>query len=149
VQSEAANYKLTWRGFEMSPNKTEDGFIWYAANENPFGVELLDVRPLTHSLESMTEDEVVAVLFNEQRSGDGRVLLEELFDDPVVVDCRLEFSLPTPSDDGPLFKASVMEDKWDIYFHDDYLLFARSWTGSLIYKCKTVPGLDSLVITEI
>ena len=46
--------------------------------------------------------------------------------------------------DGPLFKATVMEDKWDIYFHEGYLLFARSWTGSLIYKCTTVRGLDSL-----
>ena len=33
-----------------------------------------------------------------------------------------------------------MEDKWDIYFHEDHLYFARSWTGNLIYRadCKVV-----------
>ena len=66
----------------MSPTKTEDGFVWYATNKNPFGVELLDVHPLTHSLESMTEDEAVVVSFDEQRASQSGVFLEQVFAEP-------------------------------------------------------------------
>lgn len=83
----------------MSPTQ-EDGFVWYAATENPFGVELLHVRPLTQSLESMTEDESVALSFDEQRANDGQAFLEELFVDPVACNCRLKFSVPIPTTDG-------------------------------------------------
>jgi hypothetical protein len=33
--------------------------------------------------------------------------------------------------DGPVFRARVMEEKWDIDFFAGKLYFSRSWTGIL------------------
>ena len=41
-----------------------------------------------------------------------------------------------------------MEDKWLIYFEDDWLHFHRSWTGDEIYKAKVEPGQGEYVINE-
>jgi hypothetical protein len=51
------------------------------------------------------------------------------------------------SEDGPIFKAATMDEKWDIYLHRPFLYFARSWTGDLIYRtCTDFADGDSTVV---
>ena len=122
---------------------------WFAPNENPFGVLLLDVRPFTRTMMSFTQESSIALSFNDQRQSDGRNLLEQPLDDAVKVGCRFGFGIPSPSRNGPLFKAECMEEKWDIYHHDGKLLFARSWTGQLVYRATVDRSEESLTLTEI
>jgi hypothetical protein len=49
----------------------------------------------------------------------------------VLVPCRLRYSAPVNRRDGPVFRARVMEEKWDIDFFAGKLYFSRSWTGIL------------------
>src|SRR5438093_9740874 len=53
---------------------------------------------------------------------------------PSALECSLSYPAVQAPADGPLFKANEMEDKWDIYFFNPHLYFARSWGGQLIYR---------------
>jgi hypothetical protein len=41
-----------------------------------------------------------------------------------------------------------MEDKWFIYFENEWLYFHRSWTGNGMYKAKLNKQTDGYSITE-
>lgn len=41
-----------------------------------------------------------------------------------------------------------MEDKWFIFFENDWLYFHRSWTGFGVYKVQIVKSEDSYAINE-
>ncbi len=41
-----------------------------------------------------------------------------------------------------------MEDKWFIYYENEWLYFHRSWTGNGIYKAKLNKESDGYSITE-
>lgn len=124
-------------------------FRWFRPEENPFGILLLDIRPFTRTMVSFTKDPAIAESFANERDSDGSGLVEKLIDGSQTIPCSLSFDLPTPRENGPLFKADCMEDKWDIYHHDGKLLFARSWTGDLMLRCSVDPDAESLVITDI
>jgi len=117
--------------------------------DNPFGVRLLDCRPVTWNQISTTGDQRIAERFVVLRHSDGR----ELVDTPVETAVRLEASLSLPHNgaelEGIVFKADVMEVKWDIYIYNSVFLFARSWTGELRYRAVADVGPTELCISEI
>ena len=41
-----------------------------------------------------------------------------------------------------------MDDKWFIFFEDDWLFFHRSWNGVCVYQLKIKPSLDTFQVTE-
>ena len=41
-----------------------------------------------------------------------------------------------------------MDDKWFIYFEDNWLYLHRSWSGDCIYKLKLETGSDKVTVTE-
>jgi hypothetical protein len=45
-----------------------------------------------------------------------------------------------------MFKAAVMEEKWDVYRRGNYLYFTRSWTGDLVFaaRIRVYKGLFAL-----
>src|SRR6187399_862557 len=42
----------------------------------------------------------------------------------------------------------AMEDKWFIYFEEDWLRFHRSWTGAFIYALRFENGPDGAHVVE-
>lgn len=117
--------------------------------DNPFDVRVLDIRPLTQTLASVTQDPDVARSFVELRQSDGSDLPGVSTETWVSVPCHLDIPLSIESADGPLFKASEMEDKWDIYAIGSVLYFARSWVGSLIYRAPFRAEDGSVVIRQV
>ena len=105
---------------------------WLEASQNPFGMRVLDCRPLARASRSMTSNPSSVVTFAELRTSMG---LEHRGKTPPGTS-RVEWHIDYPFDggvaDGPLFRAQAMEDKWDIYLYDGVLYFARSWNGSLM-----------------
>ncbi len=125
-------------------------FQWYEAGpENPFGIRLLDCRPLTHSVVATTSDRSVAERYNLLRASDGRDLITA----PIIDSVRCPASLRFPHNgavlDGIVFKAPSMDVKWDIYIYDSVFLFARSWTGELRYRAFATVGPSEIHVTEI
>ena len=109
---------------------------WIPASDNPWHVDVLDCTPVAQSMLSWTEDQDIAASFVTLRDSNGEQLRGCLPEDAATQACDLTYPGPDEIRDGPLFKAATMEDKWDIYRHDGFLYFARSWTNKLIYRAQ-------------
>ena len=110
-----------------------EGCRWIPAAESRFGIEVFDCSSFCQNMVSMTSDQDVAARFVALRSSTGEEHRGTLPPSPVTIDCNLAYPFTGEPQDGGLFRAEVMEDKWDIYLYDNSLYFARSWTGQLIY----------------
>lgn len=122
---------------------------WVPAADNPFGVELLDCRASAGGMLAMTGNQQVAASFATLRSSDGRQHRGRWPEAPVSRPCDLTYPAPEEPADGPLFKAEVMEDKWDIYLYDQTLYFVRSWTDQLEYRARVEFGKGVASVTEV
>ena len=122
---------------------------WLGSRESPYGVACLDCREFSRNMLSTTGDPRVAMHFGQSRDSTGEEYRGKTPPDPISVNCDLRYPYKGPEGDGPLFKASVMEDKWDIYLHDGYLYFVRSWTGNMVFRAKADLGGQGLAITSI
>lgn len=126
------------------------GVRWIPAEENPFGVELLDCRSYSQSMLSATQNPGIAESFVALRTADGEHYRGRAPADSTTCACDLRYPHKEGrTRDGPLFKAASMEDKWDIYLYDGRLFFARSWTGELAYRATIVFHADSANIVSV
>jgi hypothetical protein len=111
---------------------------WIEAAENPWGVPVLDVRPVTLAWRSYTQDQKCsenALSFGHE---DGRV-----FDGQISKTApRIPASLKIPVDietffPGALFLPRCMEHKWALYFHSGRILCIRSWQRKVVAVAHT------------
>jgi len=123
--------------------------VWLEPNQNPFGIKVLDVRKYCQSMICWTTDKKVAKKFNKLRNSIGEKYIGKQPDNSIGIECNLHYSHPGSGPDGPIFKATEMEDKWDIYIHNNFLYFARSWSGDLIFLTKVEFTGKEVVIGHI
>ena len=83
---------------------------------------------------AVTQDSTVADSYARLRGSTGEEYRGRSPEDARTCECDLRYPHKGDTRDGPIFKAEVMEDKWDIYLYDSHLYFARSWTGKLEYR---------------
>lgn len=124
---------------------------WLEPHSSRFGVRCLDCRPFSQSMFSTTDDPKIAARFSALRASDGREHAGMSPSSAVVVEATLTYRYEGESQDGPVFVAEVMEDKWDIYLYDGYLYFTRSWTGELVFKARVefTPGCATVSLVEV
>jgi hypothetical protein len=130
-------------GVEMS------GVKWLGPRENPWEIEVLDCRPMALGMVSTTQDESTALRFLQLRRSSGSELIDALIEGARTIRCNLTYMHPGQITEGPLFKAAEMEDKWDIYFYNGHVLFARSWTGNLGFRATATLAAGFLKLSEI
>ena len=111
--------------------------IWLAPEQNSFGVRVLDCRAFCRSMISVSSDPEIARRFAELRRAGGKHLCGGVPANARRVAYPLCYAasrkLAAP-EDGPLFHAETMEDRWDIIIDGEWLVFARSWTGTPVYR---------------
>ena len=123
---------------------------WLAPDQTPFGIEVLDCRPLTQILVALTTSPDVAARFSTLRRADGREYIGTEPADAHVIACQLRYPFDAAEPPAhPLFKAAEMEDKWDLYAYGDTLYCAHSWTGDLLYTAHTSFADGDLTIDEM
>ena len=125
---------------------------WIEAADNPFGIRVLDCRPVVLGLISTTTDPDIARRFLELRSSTGTEHFGHVPNDAIHSECDLTYPAEERPSEGPLFVAKEMEDKWNIYLYSDYLYFTRSWTGVLVSRARLmldVGGFRSRRRTEL
>src|SRR5262245_23890047 len=122
---------------------------WLEADQNPFGLRVLDCRPLCTTMISTTKDPTIAARFTRLRDASGEEHRGRHPEDAVVARCDLSYPFNGEGKDGPLFVARQMEDKWDIYLYDGHLYFTRSWTGDLAFRATIEFKGREAVITEV
>ena len=120
----------------QAPTSVPPPVRWLAPNENPFGVEVLDCRVYAASMIATTADPQIAKQYSGLRTSSGEEFRGSSPRDARKVACSLTYQVNQRPGHGPAFKSQQMEDKWDIYFYDDYLYFTRSWTGDLVFRAE-------------
>ena len=85
---------------------------WLGAQENLFGIEILDCRPITLGTMSTTKDPEIARRFLELRGSSGQEFRGVQPKGARSIHCDLTYPHEGQPKDGPLFKAEQMEDKW-------------------------------------
>jgi len=92
------------------------------AAENPFGVDVLDCSAVAQSMVSMTSSAEIAARFSQLRASSGEHCRGSEPTNAVTTKCHLQYP-SAAHQDGPMFKAEQMEDKWVPRIH------RRSWTS--------------------
>jgi hypothetical protein len=131
------------------PEAEEPEFQWLEAANNPWGVPVLDVRPITLgtlSTSSNPECASNAISFGQD---DG---IGFLGDEPPVnriVKTCLRFRRDRLLAEGGLFIPSEMEHKWALYFHQRQILCIRSWLRKVNAIAEVEQADDYVEITSI
>lgn len=113
---------------ESDPDAWVSELVWRAVadNENPFDREVLDCRVVALGFTSVTSDRKIAKSFSRLRADDGRGSVGMLPENVFSVDADLRFPYNGDREDGVIFAAKEMEDKWDFYVYDARLYIRRS-----------------------
>lgn len=121
---------------------------WLSPEEGGWGVPLLDLRKSASETTAVTGNREIAELFVQLQNEDGQFLRGQTLEGPEVP-CELRYPTEGPLQDGILFSAAAMEDKWALYHYDAQLYAIRSWTGQLCVAADTRKEPEGLVITRV
>lgn len=105
---------------------------WLGGGDNPWGVPVLDLRPVTQGLFSMSADANCAANAVSFRAEDGRIFVGAKPPVERVVPVHLQYRIDRLLADGVLFNPSVMEEKWALYYYGSQILCIRSWLRQLV-----------------
>ncbi len=122
---------------------------WVDRSQNQFGVSLLDLRSSANGSTAWTTSRDIVETFARLRKTDGAEYVGMLPDDQVEFESNLDFAYSGAHEEGPVFKARAMEDKWDMYVYGDRLYISRSWTGQLCFVAQCEFKADKVEIRKI
>ena len=127
----------------------ESNVPWVKAANNPWGVDVLDVRPTTLTRLSFSEDQQCALNAMSFVNDDGSGFIGQAPPVDRTVACHLRFPIDRPLADGVLFTPLVMEHKWAIFHHRNQIICVRSWLRQVGAIATVEPHEDHVVVTSI
>jgi Ankyrin repeats (3 copies)/Ankyrin repeats (many copies) len=122
---------------------------WLGPGESPWGVPVLDVRPVTLGMTSATSDQRCAVNAGSFAQDDGTGFIGA---EPKVARLStvgLKFRIDRFLADGALFLPAEMEHKWALYFHGGKIICIRSWKREVVAVADCRIAGDLLEIIAI
>ena len=140
------------RGKSAEPDKTEKNDFtlpWIEASDNPYGKRLLDLRPLTLSVLSTTKDRQIAENALSYNGEDGTSFSGQTPENTDIIEGLLSYAVDGRLEPGVLFIPRAMEHKWAIFFHEDTIIFVRSWLRQVQVRARTAQKDDRLTIIDI
>lgn len=123
--------------------------VWIEATENPWGIPVLDVRPVTLAMLAGSEDPQCAVNAMSFVQDDGRSFIGEAPASGGVVKASLRFPIDRVLADGVLFAPRVMEEKWALFYHRGQVICVRSWLRRVQVVADVVHQENHIVITHV
>jgi hypothetical protein len=142
-----------WLGGSRQPQPatpTEQPDIpWIPADQNPWGVPLLDVRPVTHHMTAASKDPRCASNAVSYGQDDGLGFLNQTPPGTTATPCDLTYRRDGLFADGPLFIPATMEHKWAIFHHGSRILCVRSWTRQVQLTAQVEQHDDVVAVREI
>jgi hypothetical protein len=122
---------------------------WLEPPTCPFPFRCLDVRSFSAQMTAAPVDPLVLERFTALRASTGGHVVDLLPKADILVPCELSYPYNGNSAEGALFKATRMEEKWDIYLIAERLYFSRSWTGELIYLADVRFSFDRVELQAV
>lgn len=134
---------------ELPSGPSEPELPWIEASENPWGVRLLDVRPVTHTMISASQDASCAKNAISFGGDDGASFIGHAPRANQTVELGLRFPIDRMLADGVLFTPRQMEHKWAIFLRERRLIFVRSWTRTVYAIAEVIEHSDHVVLTTL
>lgn len=134
---------------QQESKNSEENLPWIEPTENPWNVRLLDLRPISQTMLSTSQNQQMAVNAISYGTEDGRSFYNQRPKNTRTIQTNLWFPIDGSLAPGVLFKPETMEHKWAIYFDGEYLIFIRSWLREVFVIAKTSQKLDHLIIENI
>lgn len=136
-------------GNKKEENNTKEELPWIEASENPWGLKILDLRPISQTMLSTSKDEKMAVNAISYGGEDGTHFWNKkpINDSIIITDLRIP--IDSTLEPGVLFTPNTMEHKWAIFFDGENLIFVRSWMREVFVKAKTNQNNNILNIESI
>lgn len=127
----------------------ESDVPWVRAADNPWGVDVLDVRPVTLTRLCGSEDPQCALNAVSFLDDDGAGFIGQAPAVDRTVACRLRFPIDRALADGVLFTPLVMEHKWALFHHRNQIICVRSWLRQVEAVATVEPHADHVEVTSI
>ncbi len=118
-------------------------------DQNPWGVPVFDLRPVTLTLTSMSQSAECAANATSFGRDDGTGFIGVAPEIDSVIPVGLRFPIDGVLADGALFLPEVMEHKWAIYYHRGQMIFVRSWTRQVVAIAEVRLDGDFAEITSV
>ncbi len=141
--------KLFGKKQQPEPQRSEESLPWIEPADNPWNMKLLDLRPLSQTMISTSQNQQMAANAISYGTEDGRTFWNINPKNSRTVDSGLKFIINGSLAPGVLFKPETMEHKWAIYFDGEYLIFVRSWLREVFVIAKTSQKNNQLIIENI
>ena len=122
---------------------------WISPADNPWGIKLLDLRPLTGVMISTSKDPGMARNAVSYGNEDGTAFWGQSPESERLINVNLKLPIDKTLEAGVLFTPNTMEHKWAIYFDGESLIFVRSWLRHVFVIAKTEQKDNELLITEV
>ncbi|XZF16488.1 ankyrin repeat domain-containing protein [Chitinophagaceae bacterium MMS25-I14] len=126
-----------------------DSLPWIKAEQNPWNIDLLDLRPVTQAMVSSSKDPRMATNAVSYSGEDGKVFWNIKPEGAKTIDAHISFVTDKKLYPGVLFIPDTMEHKWAIYFDGSNVIFVRSWLREVQVVAETVQQQNKLTITSI
>jgi len=126
------------------------GARWIKASASPFGVRMLDLRPVTQGMISTSADPE-----NARRAISWSTATVDTLPpfDPgsegARVACELEYPVAESFPDGLLYAPPAMEQKWALFHQAGTIVAVRSWSGQIAAVARGERHGDRLVLREL
>jgi hypothetical protein len=122
---------------------------WIEPAENPWGVPVLDVRPVTLTMLSASHDPRCAKNAISYGQDDGACFIDQKPPIQRTVNTSIQFRRDRLLADGALFVPREMEHKWAIYFRQNRIIFIRSWLRTVFATAEVEQSGDEVRIVSL
>ena len=117
---------MVWERLKRIFGRGEVEICWVEAADNPWGVRVLDVRPVTHSMILVSRDEQHAVNAISWSTDDGSTFIGEEPSVTRIVETNLRFPIDRVLAEGVLFAPADMDQKWALFYHGGKIICVDS-----------------------
>lgn len=131
------------------PDLADTEPTWIDEDANPFGVRLLDVRPITLGTLSVSQNPVCAQNAVSYGGEDGQSFHAQPVNVSRRVEATLRYRAPRYLVDGALFIPREMEDKWALFVFANTLILVRSWLRLVFIRAPVRIDGEYVVIGPI
>lgn len=141
--------KLFGKSKQQETNASEEELPWIEAAENPWNLRLLDLRSISQTMISTSQDPQMATNAVSYRSEDGTTFWTQMPDKDRSITSDIVLPVDGKLAPGVLFIPERMEHKWAIYFDGEFLIFVRSWLRQVFVVAKTRQENNQLMVENI
>jgi Ankyrin repeats (many copies) len=128
---------------------SETELTWINSSDNPWGLKLLDLRPLTQTMLSSSTDPRMAENAISYSRENGSSFFGQKPENNKTIITNISLPIDKALAAGVLFTPNTMEHKWAIYFDGEYIIVVRSWLREVFIIAKTSQKDNVLFIENI